>query len=99
MPFLRLLGIFVAVALRQRTTPALKFLAGVLPAEESAIKNDASGAEAALHRTLREFLFGHDPALRAKVRIDSRRLYAGVRGELDYGFTTPIPRSSGIGGS
>jgi hypothetical protein len=26
-------------------------------------------------------------------------LYAGVRGELDYGFTTPMPRSSGIGGS
>jgi hypothetical protein len=62
--------------------PALKCLVGVFAAEESAIKNDASGVEAALHRTLREFLVGHDPALRAKVRIDFKTFEAlGVRGE------------------
>jgi hypothetical protein len=70
----------------------------VFAAEESAIKNDASGIQAVFHRTLREFLPGHATALRAKVRIEPILFCLGCS-MTGQRLTTPMPRSSGIGGS
>ena len=63
--FLRAVGILLAVAFRQRITPPFKRFVCMLPEKQCAVENYASRIETVLHRTLREFLFGHGAPIRS----------------------------------